>query len=230
MPIKRLDILNRLGGGVKLDTRNTELFHYGVKGMKWGVRRYQNKDGSLTNAGQKRYAKSVRKIANKKNNSEYTKVLKNDTRMADAIKKTSKAANRYLELEDKADKDVQKAYAKAEKKAKAYIDKNWDGSYPSKQPGAQKKRDNRYYDKWLEGLTDEFYKDPPSAKQADKAWDEYDKQLRSTVDSLVGKYGDRKVSTLNTTYNTVDQTTVRDIVKNTIRSTNFENYYRRMRK
>lgn len=32
-----------------------EIYHYGVKGMKWGVRRYQNKDGSLTNAGKKRY-------------------------------------------------------------------------------------------------------------------------------------------------------------------------------
>lgn len=29
--------------------------HSGVKGMKWGVRRYQNKDGSLTPAGKKRY-------------------------------------------------------------------------------------------------------------------------------------------------------------------------------
>lgn len=34
---------------------NGELYHYGVKGMKWGVRRYQNKDGSLTPAGKKRY-------------------------------------------------------------------------------------------------------------------------------------------------------------------------------
>lgn len=30
--------------------------HHGIKGMKWGVRRYQNADGSLTTAGKKRYA------------------------------------------------------------------------------------------------------------------------------------------------------------------------------
>ena len=32
-----------------------ELVHHGTKGMKWGVRRYQNTDGSLTPAGKKRY-------------------------------------------------------------------------------------------------------------------------------------------------------------------------------
>lgn len=34
-----------------------ELYHWGIKGMKWGVRRYENKDGTLTDAGKKRYAR-----------------------------------------------------------------------------------------------------------------------------------------------------------------------------
>lgn len=36
-------------------TADGELYHSGIKGMKWGIRRYQNKDGSLTPAGRKRY-------------------------------------------------------------------------------------------------------------------------------------------------------------------------------
>lgn len=39
---------------------NNYLYHYGVKGQKWGVRRYQNADGSLTPAGQKRYQKAMK--------------------------------------------------------------------------------------------------------------------------------------------------------------------------
>lgn len=45
------------------------LQHHGIKGMKWGVRRYQNKDGSLTPAGKKREARLERKNDRKQNKS-----------------------------------------------------------------------------------------------------------------------------------------------------------------
>ena len=38
---------------------DNQLAHHGILGMKWGVRRYQNKDGSLTSSGKNRYKMSI---------------------------------------------------------------------------------------------------------------------------------------------------------------------------
>ena len=42
-----------------------ELFHYGILGQKWGIRRYQNPDGTLTSAGKARYGTDVQRMAAK---------------------------------------------------------------------------------------------------------------------------------------------------------------------
>lgn len=37
---------------------NSELYHFGIKGQKWGIRRYQNEDGTYTELGKERYSDS----------------------------------------------------------------------------------------------------------------------------------------------------------------------------
>jgi hypothetical protein len=82
---------------------NGELYHWGIKGMKWGIRRYQNKDGSLTNAGRKRYAEEEAKLKAREK----------------SIKGREKAAARQAKLDSKkAELDAREAALKGGKKKK----------------------------------------------------------------------------------------------------------------
>ena len=79
---------------------SNELYHYGVKGQKWGVRRYQKKDGTLTPAGKRRqradYASEARSMSDQELRSKIDR-MRNEKRYIDMTKgsgsKLSKALN-----------------------------------------------------------------------------------------------------------------------------------------
>lgn len=67
-----------------MDFLENELYHHGIKGQRWGVRRFQNEDGSLTSAGRKRYEVGDKMDANDPNDSAVTrKVKRNYNEMTD---------------------------------------------------------------------------------------------------------------------------------------------------
>ena len=67
---------------------NNALKHYGTDGMRWGVRRYQNADGSLTNAGKQRYSSSL----GSKTDEELSKTVKRKS-LENAYKKATNTSN-----------------------------------------------------------------------------------------------------------------------------------------
>lgn len=70
------------------------LAHHGIKGQKWGIRRYQNRDGSLTKAGQKRYNKEMENLKAEK------KKLRNQDRTKRKIEKLNGMKKEVDDLKD----------------------------------------------------------------------------------------------------------------------------------
>lgn len=93
---------------------SNEFSHHGIKGMRWGIRRYQNKDGTLTSAGKQRYGNAERREEKKAEKIQDMKAkYRSKARTADdhykrAIRRAGDAKNRPESKNPKIAKDMQK--------------------------------------------------------------------------------------------------------------------------
>ena len=162
-----------------------ELYHHGILGMKWGIRRYQNKDGSLTPEGRKRLGLDK---YDREHNSDT--VVKKGTKVTRVIN-----TNRYDEY---ADPD----FGGSPEAGKKYIDKkisrenSYERKYVSIDGVKNSGRDNgkEYYTSWF---TEEGYF--PNHAQVVTYKLKKDAKVASgkqVVDALIEEVGSKKLTEL----------------------------------
>lgn len=183
-----------------------ELYHHGIKGQKWGVRRYQNKDGTLTDSGKKRLAKDLKKDykRNYKSAQPFSTSEKYNNKVKDAVNKhiTDDDKKRILDARKNAlakRNEVIKAEQELDSLAEKYGKKAYEAELrknPTIYDTPRAKQKLYDYCKYEDGY-DEARKRRPDLDKASKAdrvaWDTYREECRKVTDKILGSYGDTKL-------------------------------------
>lgn len=154
--------------------RSDELYHWGIKGMKWGVRRFQNPDGTLTAQGKQRY----------KDYKSDQSTRRNLTRHVAADKKNLKARGEAMNEVTKNYNDAQEQMRKAS--SKVFI---------------SKKKRQELVDEANANLTkagEELEKRRADLNRAERIYNKDAEALFKHVDDMTKKYGSENVKSLDT--------------------------------
>ena len=164
-----------------------ELTHWGIKGMRWGVRRYQNPDGTLTPAGRKRYDKEMSRLKAEE------KVLKNRKATAAKLQKLNdkKKANEDLKKELDGEKPSKKSKFSLKKssdkgESKSLKDMSNDELRQLKER-AQLERDYLDLQRQISNLT------PKQISKGQKFLENLGKTSKEVLTPMVKKAGDKLV-------------------------------------
>lgn len=155
---------------------NNELYHYGVKNMHWGVRRWQNEDGSYKPGGAEHY---------------YTPTKKDQKKLYKDISKATKRSKSYVEA---IDKQIDKVMTESKRKDLSEKLKKYDDI-------TYNKLDKAVDDYWKEHEDGDVFEDPKVKKvieEQKKASEEYYGELEKYTKSLIGNYGNKKIRNVET--------------------------------